>query len=161
MLNRGAVCSPKENLFDYADGPLDFTLTSQSDLSGDIDELNSVQPSASMSNEPTILTVVQDNQWKPLQDAIFHFRRGLTSRQVQFLQEIQDVPNADSVLVFTAHLDSRNRERKGSSIASRFYSALKSVRDFSAVIESSSCPKGLPVLLWASVKLTIKVRLER
>jgi hypothetical protein len=97
--------------------------------------------------------------WKSLQDAADDFQRALNTQQCKQLQNIQAVPNATSVLIFTAQLDARNRERKGSSIASRFHSILQSVRDFSAIIhDSTGRPPELSIHLWGSVKLTIIVR---
>lgn len=120
----------------------------------DTDELKSVVPSR-------ITTPSTGNQWKSLLDATNDFQRALDAQQCKTLQNIQAVPNATAVLVFTAQLDSRNRERKGSSIASRFHSILQSARDFSAVIQDfKGCPSELSIHLWGSVKLTITVSIR-
>jgi hypothetical protein len=116
-------------------------------------------PNTENTVSPSMTPRSTRNQWKSLQDAIDDFQLALNTQQYQHLQNINAVPNATSVLVFTAQLDSRNRKRKGSSIASRFHSILQSVRDFSAVIQgSAACTPGLSSRIWGSVKLTITVR---
>ena len=94
-----------------------------------------------------------------LQEAIQDFQSILSEDQRQQLQRNEGVPDADAVLVFTAELDSRNRNRKGRSIASNLYSVLQSVRDFSAIVDTfvSSRPE-IAALVWGSVKLTMLVR---
>jgi hypothetical protein len=94
-----------------------------------------------------------------LHEALEDFQKILTEDQRAALKEIKSIPDADAVLVFTAKLDSSSQQRKGRSIATRLYSVLQSVRDFSAVIDTfvSSNPETA-ALIWGSVKLTIQVR---
>lgn len=94
-----------------------------------------------------------------LQKAIQDFRNSLSDDQRQELQRTNNVPGADAVLVFTAKLDSHNRNRKGRSIASNLYSVLQSVRDFSSVVNTfvSSHPE-IAALVWGSIQLTMLVR---
>jgi hypothetical protein len=91
---------------------------------------------------------------KLLNDAIDDFKRILTEDQRTTLQNIQAIPDADAVLVFTAQLDS-SQHRRGRSIATRLHPVLQSVREFSAVIDTfvSSNPE-VAALIWGSVKLT-------
>ncbi|KAL7904648.1 hypothetical protein GGI35DRAFT_489723 [Trichoderma velutinum] len=104
----------------------------------------------------SILDITKSNGTQTLRDSIFDFQRALTDDQQRELQGIKMVPDAIAVLVFTAELDSLNRNRKGRSIASRLHSVLQSVRDFSAAIEAvDSTHLGIASILWGSVKLTM------
>lgn len=109
---------------------------------------------SSLTSAPSQMDVEQT-----LLDAIHDFQSILTAEQRDELHNVKAVPDADFVLVFTAQLDSRNRQRKGPSVASRLHSILQSVRDFAAVLETlvSSRP-GIAGRVWGSVKLTILVR---
>ncbi|KAH8893514.1 hypothetical protein GQ53DRAFT_780886 [Thozetella sp. PMI_491] len=91
-----------------------------------------------------------------LQQTLQDFQSILSADQILELQEHKTVPDADAVLVFTAELDSRNRNRRGRSIASNLFSTLQCVRDFSAVIDTfvSSHPE-VAALVWGSVRLTM------
>ena len=95
---------------------------------------------------------------KQLNEAVDDFQRILTEDQRTELKNIKSIPDADAVLVFTAQLDS-SQHRRGRSIATRLYSVLQSVREFSAVIDIFvlSNPE-IAALIWGSVKLTIQVR---
>ncbi|KAK7398515.1 hypothetical protein QQX98_012108 [Neonectria punicea] len=90
-----------------------------------------------------------------LQEALRGFQSALTEDQHKELQAIQSVPDADSVLIFTAQLDAQLQKTR-KSIAPKLYPILQSVRDFSAVVETfvSSNPR-IAALIWGSVKLTI------
>jgi hypothetical protein len=94
---------------------------------------------------------------KQLDEAVDEFQSILTEDQRAALKNIKSIPDADSVLVFTAQLDS-SPHRRGRSIATRLHSVLESVREFSAVIDTfvSSKPE-IAALIWGSVKLTIQV----
>ncbi|KAL7786099.1 hypothetical protein V8C43DRAFT_290502 [Trichoderma afarasin] len=103
----------------------------------------------------------KSNGAQTLRDSIFEFQRVLTDDQQRELQGIKMVPDAIAVLVFTAELDSLNRNRKGRSIASRLHSVLQSVRDFSAAVEAvDSTHLGIASILWGSVKLTMLVTVK-
>ncbi|ORY61554.1 uncharacterized protein BCR38DRAFT_324587, partial [Pseudomassariella vexata] len=92
-----------------------------------------------------------------LQGAIKEFQAILTDKQRRELRKTTAIPDADSILIFTAQLDSTNRNRKGPSIASRLHSVLQSVRDFCSVIDTfvSTHPE-IAALIWGSVKLTMQ-----
>lgn len=112
------------------------------------------QKSASFSNIGT----TKSNGSQTLRKSIFDFQRVLTDDQQRELQKIKMIPDTIAVLVFTAELDSLNRNRKGRSIASRLHSVLQSVRDFSAAVEAvGSTHLGFASTLWGSVKLTMLV----
>lgn len=100
----------------------------------------------------------QVNIRQSLHDAIRAFAGVLTANRRNELHNIKAVPDDDAVLIFTAQLDHQNRDRKGRSIASRLYSVLKSVRDFSTTIEIISY-SGIGALLWGSVRVTMLVRI--
>ncbi|RYP31383.1 hypothetical protein DL768_011176 [Monosporascus sp. mg162] len=106
--------------------------------------------SSSASAQPTID--------KSLQNAIREFQNILTDEQRRQLDETGPVPEADSILRFTAELDSRDKDRRGPSIASRLYRVLLSVRDFCSIIDTfvSSHPE-IAALVWGSVKLSMQV----
>lgn len=94
-----------------------------------------------------------------LQDAVTNFKSALTEDQRRDLENIKTVPGTDAVLAFTAQLDLKNRQKKGRSIASRLYTLLESVRNFTTVVDTlvSSNP-DIAALVWGSVKLTMIVR---
>ncbi|RYP58479.1 hypothetical protein DL770_010415 [Monosporascus sp. CRB-9-2] len=106
--------------------------------------------SSSASAQPTID--------KSLQNAIREFQSILTDEQRRQLYETRAVPEADSILRFTAELDSRDKNRRGPSIASRLYLVLLSVRDFCSIFDTfvSSHPE-IAALVWGSVKLSMQV----
>ncbi|RYO96262.1 hypothetical protein DL765_011643 [Monosporascus sp. GIB2] len=94
---------------------------------------------------------------KSMQNAIREFQSILTDKQRRQLHETGAVPEADSILRFTAELDSRDKDRRGPSIASRLYRVLLSVRDFCSIIDTfvSSHPE-IAALVWGSVKLSMQ-----
>ncbi|KAJ5667464.1 hypothetical protein N7507_003328 [Penicillium longicatenatum] len=92
-----------------------------------------------------------------LRDAIYDFTNMLTADWRCELNDIKAVPEDDAVLIFTAQLDHQNRDRKGRSIASRLYSVLKSVRDFSTVIETFTPFPAIGSLVWGSIKVTMLI----
>ncbi|KAI1275482.1 hypothetical protein F5Y07DRAFT_409313 [Xylaria sp. FL0933] len=93
-----------------------------------------------------------------LQNALDDFQLVLDHDQQASLSSIKSVPDADSILVFTAELDLANRDRKGRSIGSRLYAVLSSVRNICAVFDMfvSSHPE-VAALVWGSVKLTMQI----
>ncbi|KAH0489354.1 hypothetical protein TgHK011_009786 [Trichoderma gracile] len=94
-----------------------------------------------------------------LQVALYDFQAILTHDQRCELRNARKVPDADGVLTFTAELDLHNRNRKGPSIASRLYSLLQSVRDFSAVAETTH--NELASHIWGSVRLTLLISITK
>ncbi|KAL6701543.1 hypothetical protein J3F84DRAFT_11129 [Trichoderma pleuroticola] len=106
----------------------------------------------------SILGTTKSDGTQTLRDSIFDFQRVLTDDQQRELQKAKMIPDTIAVLVFTAELDSLNRNRKGRSIASRLHSVLQSVRDFSAAVEAvNPTHLGFASTLWGSVKLTMLV----
>ncbi|KAJ3547289.1 hypothetical protein NM208_g1594 [Fusarium decemcellulare] len=104
------------------------------------------------------LTIAPKEGDQILQDAVTSFRSVLTDEQRLELDRIKSLPDTDAVLVFTAELDLQRRNQKGKSIASRLFTVLQSVRDFSAIVDTlvSSNP-STAALVWGSVKLTMLV----
>ncbi|KAI0165320.1 ankyrin repeat-containing domain protein [Hypoxylon sp. FL1284] len=84
--------------------------------------------------------------------AVANFSAALTDDQRRKFYETRAVPDADSILVFTAELDSANRSRKGRSVCSRVSKLLQSVRDFCSIIGIfvSSHPE-IAALVWGSI----------
>lgn len=71
------------------------------------------------------------------------------------------VPDADAILIFTAQLDSVNKNRKGLSFATRLHKFLSSIRDFCGIIDTYvSAHPEIVALVWASVKLTMMVSIH-
>lgn len=95
---------------------------------------------------------------RSLEDAVQDFQTVLTDDQRRELASVGGVPDADTVMAFTAQLDYECQSRKGRSIASRLYSVLQSVRTFSAVVDTfvSSNPE-IAALVWGSLKFTMGV----
>ncbi|KAH7010053.1 hypothetical protein EDB80DRAFT_714408 [Ilyonectria destructans] len=110
------------------------------------------------SSQPSSSVLVLATPGQTLQDAINDFQGILTVDQRRELQGVKTVPDADAVLVFTAQLDAKTSNRRGPSLASRVYSVLQSVRDFSAIVDTyvSSHPE-IAALVWGSVRLTMLV----
>ncbi|KAJ1322884.1 hypothetical protein MN608_11735 [Microdochium nivale] len=72
-----------------------------------------------------------------LEDALADFQAALSEAQRQELHEIKKnhvTLDADAFLVFTARLDSINRQRRGKSTATRLHTFLSSVADFCTVM---------------------------
>ncbi|KAI0144755.1 hypothetical protein BJ166DRAFT_557699, partial [Pestalotiopsis sp. NC0098] len=99
----------------------------------------------------------QDPTWV-LQDALGKFEAALSPEDVSRLHEIEGTPSADSVVHFTALLDQKNAQRRGPSIASRIYTFLSSVQQFSSIVDVfvSSNPT-VAALVWGAVRLTMLI----
>ncbi|KAI0545445.1 hypothetical protein F4679DRAFT_462080 [Xylaria curta] len=93
--------------------------------------------------------------------AVANFCAVLTDEQRRDLSNIRNIPDADSIFVFTAQLDYQNRSRKGQSVGSRVSKVLQSTRDFCTIINTyvSSHPE-IAALVWGSVQLTIQIVLN-
>ncbi|KAK8023696.1 Vegetative incompatibility protein HET-E-1 [Apiospora rasikravindrae] len=91
-----------------------------------------------------------------LLDAVIDFQAALSDEERQELRKMRTIPDADSILVFTAELDSTHRTRRGPSYASRLHTVLSSVGVFCGVIDTfvSSHPE-IAALVWGSVRLTM------
>ncbi|KAJ8127795.1 hypothetical protein O1611_g5843 [Lasiodiplodia mahajangana] len=89
--------------------------------------------------------------------ALAEFCAILTDEQRRDLSKFRSLPDADSILVFTAQLDATNRSRKGHSVGSRMSKVLQSTRDFCAIVNTfvSSNPQ-IAALVWRSVQLTMQ-----
>ncbi|KAL7796741.1 hypothetical protein V8C37DRAFT_408226 [Trichoderma ceciliae] len=127
-----AVTKAMLERYNLTDHPEPFTLSTESGRQDHISPTNLEMTPLNMKKSSSPSTFVQSNGSQTLWGAIFDFQSALTNDQRHELRTINAVPDADAVLVFTAELDSLNRNRKGRSIASRLYSVLQSVRDFSA-----------------------------
>lgn len=93
-----------------------------------------------------------------LEDALKDFENSLPDKHRQDFLRRKNVPNSDAVLIFTAELDARNKERRGRSIASNFFSVLKSVQDFSTIVGTFvSAHPDIAALVWGSVSWTMIV----
>ncbi|KAI0867543.1 hypothetical protein GGS24DRAFT_495258 [Hypoxylon argillaceum] len=103
-------------------------------------------------------SLAQANSHSSLQNALADFQLVLDSDQQSTLSSIKSVPDADSILIFTAQLDLANRNRKGRSIGSRLYTVLSSVRNFCTVVDVfvSSHPE-VAALVWGSVRMTMQI----
>jgi hypothetical protein len=106
----------------------------------------------------------------PLEASIANIQTVLSEEQRRELQDIKKgrrVPDADSVLIFTARLDAINRQRKGRSISNRLHPLLSSVESFCNVLTNSklsnitdtyvSSHPEISALIWGSMKLTMTV----
>lgn len=94
-----------------------------------------------------------------LREAVREFQDALTPEQNKDLQMIKAVPDAAAVITFTAQLDEKNAQRRTRCVASRLYTLLQSVQQFSTIVDTfvSSRP-NIAALVWGSIKLTLLVR---
>lgn len=93
-----------------------------------------------------------------LENAVLSFLSVLDDSQRLELQNAKVVPDSDDVLIFTAELDFLNRDRKGPSVASKLFSVLQSVRDFSNIVDTISFRHSkLSLLVWGSIRTAILV----
>jgi len=97
-----------------------------------------------------------------LQNATQAFQDVLDDEQRQELLKMKQgaVPDADAILIFTAHLDFINQNRKGQSFGTHLHKFLSSIGDFCSIIDTYvSAHPEVAALVWASVKLTMSVSL--
>ncbi len=94
-----------------------------------------------------------------LQEALREFQSALTPDQYKQLQAVKAFPDAAAVITFTAQLDEQNAKRRACGVATRLYTLLQSIQQFSSVVSTlvSSHP-SIAALVWGSVKLTMLVR---
>lgn len=94
-----------------------------------------------------------------LQQAIREFEGALSPDQNKQLQAIKAVPDEAAVITLTAQLDEKNAQRRTSCVASRLYTLLQSVQQFTTIVDTfvSSHP-NIAALVWGSVKLTMLVK---
>ncbi|KAK6857119.1 ankyrin repeat-containing domain protein [Apiospora arundinis] len=101
-----------------------------------------------------VLTKSRDS----LTDAIDEFQATLRDEERHQLRQMGTVPDADSIMVFTAELDSIQRQRTGPSYASRLHTVLSSVGVFCGVVDTFvSAHPEISALIWGGVKLTMVV----
>ncbi|KAK7946207.1 uncharacterized protein PG986_010528 [Apiospora aurea] len=100
--------------------------------------------------------LVPSKQRNALLDAIGDFEATLSDAERLELRKTETIPDADSILVFTAELDATHRTRRGPSYASRLHTVLSAVGVFCGVIDTfvSSHPE-IAALVWGSVRLTM------
>ncbi|KAK8018511.1 hypothetical protein PG991_007701 [Apiospora marii] len=79
-------------------------------------------------------------------------------RRALLMMRQGSVPDAGAILMFTAQLDSINKNRKGRSFATPLHRFLTSIRDFCGIIDTYvSAHPEIAALVWGSVKLTMMV----
>lgn len=107
---------------------------------------------------PSSTVVVALGQSRDLPDAIRGFKSILTKAERDELEKMRLVPDADAILVFTAELDACNRNRRGSSYASRLHTILSSVGSYCGTVNTfvSSNPE-IAALVWGTMRLTMLV----
>lgn len=72
---------------------------------------------------------------KLLENAVSEFGSVLTDDERKLLQRIRGVPDASAALVFTVKLDVSNSTRRRKRMGARTYSMLRSIQQFSAIVE--------------------------
>ncbi|KAK3312928.1 hypothetical protein B0H66DRAFT_631817, partial [Apodospora peruviana] len=94
-----------------------------------------------------------------LRAALDDFQADISAEDRVQLQALAEKPDVDACITWTASLDRMDRNRRGASIATRLYSFLQSVQQFSTMVDTyiSSDPT-LAALVWGSVKLAIYCR---
>ncbi|MCJ1346754.1 hypothetical protein MMC31_004972 [Peltigera leucophlebia] len=91
-----------------------------------------------------------------LKTALDKFEAVLTPEQKNHLLSIAAVPDATAIIAFTTQLDNENAKRHSRCVATRLLSFLKSIQQFTTVVDTfvSSNP-AIPALVWGSVKLAV------
>lgn len=119
--------------------------------------LPSIQDAMDIVRAPTPAGA-SDGPRKSLEDAIDDFQTILTDDQRRKLRSIGAMRDAETVMIFAAHLDQENQLKKGRGIATRLHSVLQSVQTFSTVVDAfvSSRPE-IAALVWGSIKLAMLV----
>jgi hypothetical protein len=94
-----------------------------------------------------------------LKESLKQFREVLTPEQQNQLQGPGIVPDAATVIRFTAELDAENAKRRSRCVASRLLTVLESIQQFSSIVDTfiQSNPE-VAALIWGSVKLALLVR---
>ncbi|KAK8074170.1 hypothetical protein PG994_005069 [Apiospora phragmitis] len=92
-----------------------------------------------------------------LLDAIRDFQVVLSFEERRELIKMRTVPDADSIMAFTAELDSTHRTRRRPSCAIHLHAFLSSVGLFCGIVELVSSHAEIAALVWGSVKLTMLV----
>lgn len=99
---------------------------------------------------------------KDLENTIARFHAILTDDDRKNLQQLKTEPHdAQSIIMFTASLDRFDPKRRGKSVASRLASFLQTIEQFTPIVDTyiQSNPE-IAALVWGSVKLTFRVRIQ-
>ena len=99
------------------------------------------------------------NAVNDLENDIANFQAILSDADRKKLHALKTASHdAQSIITFTAELDSVDPNRRGKSAASRLASCLQTIEQFTPIINTyiSSNPE-IAALIWGSVKLTFKV----
>lgn len=111
-----------------------------------------------MANAVTLRVKAAASSVDPLQHALREFQDTLNPENLSRLRLVNAKPDAAAVISFTAQLDDANAQRRSRCVASRLFTILESVQQFSGIVETfvSSNP-SIAALVWGSVKLSILV----
>lgn len=95
----------------------------------------------------------------PLQAALKEFQAILDPTQKAELLALNQIPDANAVITFTAQVDEENAKRKQCCVASRLWAVLESIQQFSGVVDTlvSSHPT-IAALVWGSIRFFFLVR---
>lgn len=99
----------------------------------------------------------------PLQEALQDFQNSLTPSQKTEFFLLKTLPDATTVVTFTAQLDRENAKRNSRCVASRLMGVLQSIQQFSSIVDTFvQANPAIAALVWGSVRFTILVsfRLE-
>ncbi|KAI9785686.1 MAG: hypothetical protein M1839_008703 [Geoglossum umbratile] len=93
---------------------------------------------------------------QPLRSALRDFQDILSPDQKRDLLAQATVPDAAAVIILTAEIDRENAKRRSRGVATRLFSFLESVQQFSTIVDTfvSSNP-SIAALVWGSVKFAI------
>ncbi|KAI9766767.1 MAG: hypothetical protein M1839_004771 [Geoglossum umbratile] len=95
---------------------------------------------------------------QPLRSALRDFQDILSPDQKRDLLAQATVSDAAAVIILTAEIDRENAKRRSRGVATRLFSFLESVQQFSTIVDTfvSSNP-SIAALVWGSVKFVILV----
>lgn len=96
-----------------------------------------------------------------LENTIAGFQAILTDDDRKKLHQLKTEPHdAQSIITFTAELDTVDKNRRGKSVASRLASFLQTIEQFTPIVDTyiQSNP-DIAALVWGSIKLTFMVQL--
>ncbi|KAJ2987304.1 hypothetical protein NUW58_g4580 [Xylaria curta] len=144
--------------------PDDFRTVEEEPITERVYQMLSSQPSIGLLGElarypmatTSPSTAAQPTVGQALQDAVYNFRNVLDDNQRRELDAMKPIPDANSILVFTARLDCVDPNRRGRSFSSRLHTILLAVRNFCSIVDTftSSHPE-IAALVWGSIKLTM------
>lgn len=116
--------------------------------------------SRAQHQNPAASESVRNEGNNTLHQALQDFESKLDQDERSRLQALKSVPDASSVLAFTSRLDRENTAKGSRCVASRLYTFLESVQQFSEVVSTfvSSHPT-VAALVWGSVRFVLLVSL--